>query len=100
MSAPKWCCPGFEGRVGGTGRRGIGVVLDRRDAAPDFVLQARAVDSEFSEERIVTAFPLTLCADIVIRFCPFCGQHLSKFYGGRLEQFPEASGLLVRRHSP
>jgi uncharacterized protein (UPF0212 family) len=44
-----------------------------------FVMQARAFDVG-EEEAVQTASPISTIVEIVISFCPWCGQDLMKAY--------------------
>ena len=77
----KWCCVGFENRYKMAGERSIAVLVDENGPGePEFLLQARTFDRG-KEPSIHTAVPMSLVIDTVIKFCPWCGVSLWKWYG-------------------
>jgi hypothetical protein len=86
----KWCCPGFKGNYDEAGQRGMGVLIGRNyEGRPEFTLQFRAVgkgNEQFissSNERI----PFSLVVDIGVRYCPWCGRDLEKWYAELVDDF-------------
>jgi hypothetical protein len=79
-----WCCLGFKGNYYEAGQRGIGVLVGRDyEGKPEFTLQFRIVDKgneQFisSSEEII---PYSTVTDVRVRFCPWCGHDLVKWYG-------------------
>ena len=74
-----WCCMGFEGHCLAAGGRGFSVLVSTRDGpAPSFILQHRALDP--GAEVPPSTSPLSFVSDVKIRFCPWCGVNLSKWY--------------------
>lgn len=80
-----WCCENFRARYAEAGKRGTGILVEKYDdGQPKIVLQFRSV--EIGEEGLVNSTVLvTTCADEHIRFCPWCGVDLSKWYGGQVD---------------
>lgn len=82
----KWCCSGFEGHYGEAGRRGSAVLIGLDfEGRPEFTLQFRAVDKEH-EQSVSSAIvsletPVGIVVDVGMRFCPWCGRDLEKWYG-------------------
>lgn len=77
----KWCCGGFRASYEGAGSRGVGLLVVRTedDREPRFILQFRAVDigSSFSHQG---PEPLSVVSEVRLRWCPWCGRNLSKWY--------------------
>lgn len=85
-AAIKWCCPGFEGHYGEAGRRGSAVLIGLDfEGRPEFTLQYRAVDKEHEQSvrsAIASLQPsIVIVVDIGMRYCPWCGCDLEKWYG-------------------
>ena len=82
----KWCCVGFEGHYGEAGRRSTGILVGRDfQGRPEFTLQFRAVDKD-NEQSVSSApaslqIPISLVVDVGMRYCPWCGRDLEKWYG-------------------
>jgi len=82
----RWCCLGLEGQWSNAGLRGIAVVVHSAGGASAFVLQHRAVDAGL--ENAVAGdpdVPISLVTDVLIRFCPWCGCELLRWYADVLE---------------
>jgi hypothetical protein len=83
----KWCCPGFEGHYGEAGENGGGILVGLDfEGRPEFTLQFRAVDKEYEQSvssAIASLEPsIVLVVDIGMRYCPWCGRDLEKWYSG------------------
>lgn len=82
----KWCCAGFEAASAAAGDRGIAVVVDEGSGgAPEFYLQARAFASG-SEPDLNVEVPMSLVIETGLRFCPWCGARLQRWYRGRASE--------------
>lgn len=79
MTTP-WCCLGFQSHYQRAGRRGTAILVETdRSGGPVFVLQFRSV--EVGQQLPATDFPTTLCQDVQISYCPWCGVELPHYYG-------------------
>jgi hypothetical protein len=76
-----WCCPGFRSAYEDAGGRGLGVLIigDESDDEPRFVFQFRAVRAG-STILWEDPEPISLVSEAMIRFCPWCGRELAKWY--------------------
>jgi hypothetical protein len=72
------CCSAFRIHFERAGDRGSAVFVSTKDNPPAFVVQHRSLDPGTSLSH--TSVPLSLVADLIIRFCPWCGKNLSKHY--------------------
>jgi hypothetical protein len=75
-----FCCDAFKANFEMAGTRGFGVFsvkLDKNGVA--FIVQNRAMES--GADAPVTSSPLSLISEMHIRFCPWCGKELDRFYG-------------------
>lgn len=76
----KFCCGAFESNFEMAGSRGFGVFSVQFDKDQvDFIVQCRAMEP--GAEAPVSKSPLSLIAEMYIRFCPWCGKRLDQFYG-------------------
>lgn len=83
MPIIEWCCAGFQANFESPqpGERGI-VILFGRDT-PDrleVVLQFRSVASAMESHLPNVPFPITLCTDLRIVYCPWCGTNVERHY--------------------
>jgi hypothetical protein len=77
----KWCCIGFESAYHEAGKRSIAVLIDKNlEGEPAFFLQARAFDG-VQEPEIRSPATMSLVIQTGMRFCPWCGVSLEKWYG-------------------
>jgi hypothetical protein len=77
----KWCCVGFEAGYQAGGERSIAVLIDEDvDGRPEFFLQARMFDIG-NEPPMNVSVPMSLAIQTGLRFCPWCGIQLKKWYG-------------------
>jgi hypothetical protein len=77
----KWCCLGFKGHYEGAGHRGTGVLVGLDfEGRPEFTLQYRAVDKGY-EQSVTAEAPVGVVVDTGMRYCPWCGRDLEKWYG-------------------
>jgi hypothetical protein len=75
----KWCCAGFKAHYEAAGEQSFAILVDRRDdGKAQFVLQFRAL----SEGTTLPESDVRICllADTRIRFCPWCGRKLARWY--------------------
>jgi hypothetical protein len=85
----KWCCPGFEGNYSQAGQRSSAVLVGRDlMGMPEFTLQFRAVDK--GNEQFISssneAIPISLVIDVGMRYCPWCGCDLEKWYADAVDE--------------
>lgn len=81
-----WCCAIFEDLTTSAGKRGLSVVVARRNEAPLFFLQGRAIDAG-AELSVRSPAPLvTLATQQGIAFCPGCGVRLAEHYSGDVKE--------------
>ena len=77
----KWCCDAFKNSYDLAGKRAIAVLVDRStDGDPEFLLQARAFVKGGEPLDLNTAVPMSLVTESSMRFCPWCGRNLSRWY--------------------
>jgi hypothetical protein len=86
----KWCCLGFEGNYEMFGQRGLSVLAQKEDLGiqkPAFFMQVRAVSAEDQSrlQGLPSDIPFSLVTQIGIRFCPWCGKNLQRFYGKAID---------------
>jgi hypothetical protein len=83
MTMIEWCCPGFQANFEAPqpGERGI-VILFGRDKPNrlEVVLQFRSVDSALESHLPNIPIPLSLCTDLRIVYCPWCGTNVEAHY--------------------
>jgi len=84
----QWCCAGFKGNYEQAGHRGFSVLIEKDDClGASFLIQSRAVEQSDQEREHVllqsTDFPVSVVAQTGMRFCPWCGIDLKRFYGSR-----------------
>lgn len=76
----KWCCAVFQGWYATAGERGLAVLVERRAGGnASFVLQFRAMDMT-KEVELPSDMSLSLCSDVHIKYCPWCGTQLESWY--------------------
>jgi len=82
----KWCCEAFHGHYQMAGQRGLGLLVERNaSGVSEFVLQFRAVEGD--RPRLShTEQPLSLVEETQIRYCPWCGRQLDRWYGNKVDQ--------------
>jgi hypothetical protein len=82
MSSPlesvKWCCLGLEAATKGAGGRGFGVFVDDTPQPALFVLEHRALDPDAPAPAYEGR--LSIVSQTGMRFCPWCGKELLKWY--------------------
>jgi len=75
-----FCCDAFKSNFEMVGTRGFSVFsVQFEKEEVDFIVQHRAMEA--GEVPPVTSSPLSLVSEMHIRFCPWCGKELVKFYG-------------------
>ena len=82
----KWCCLGFEGNYYEAGQRSIGILVGvDSEGRPEFTLQYRAVGKGIEQSVIAKTAnveaPISWVVDVRMRYCPWCGCDLEKWYG-------------------
>jgi len=80
VSDIRWCCAGFNANFLTAGERGVGVfaAMPPGHERPMFFLQFRALDADAPPPRDGEAF--TAAVQLGLRFCPWCGRNLRKWY--------------------
>jgi hypothetical protein len=89
MPPVEWCCAGFRSYVEYTqpGDRGVTVLFGRDSLRRlEVVVQFRSV--EFAQESHLPAIPIpiSLCTDVRIVFCPWCGTNVETHYARWVDQ--------------
>lgn len=83
MAMIEWCCDGFQANseAAQPGERGI-VILFGRDTPNrlEVVLQFRSVDYAMEGHLPNIPFPISLCTDMRIVYCPWCGTNVEAHY--------------------
>ena len=85
----EWCCTGFQAAYLHAGKRGIGIAVARTDPDhPAFRFQFRAVDRGFepSVTVAVSGVSVSIVVEMGARYCPWCGQNLTEWYGNRMHE--------------
>lgn len=76
----KWCCAAFQGHYQNAGERTFSVLVDQDSSQqPAFFLQHRALDPGDQLPSSVQV-PVSVISDVQIRFCPWCGRSLARWY--------------------
>ena len=84
----KFCCVGFQAQHEQRHERGLFVYVlppvSRESAEPTFHIGARAVErARYDSLRVATrsmSDPISLSVSTGMRYCPWCGATLAKFY--------------------
>jgi hypothetical protein len=77
------------------GQRGFGALVRRGDGAASFLLQCRVVDKgEESRLKGPDDLPMLLVSEMALRFCPWCGVDLQKYYKKQIDLFPLRESVL------
>ena len=79
----KWCCRTLRDSVSESGRRGLAIFLNDVGDPAFFVIQFRAIEPGAPDPE--SESPLTLGVETGIRFCPWCGTNLLRFYRKHLK---------------
>lgn len=86
MSEIKWCCQPFRNRFDLAGDRSIAVLVERSfDGESEFILQARTFEKGQEPVDLSTAVPMSLVSESTIKFCPWCGRTLAKWYRNTID---------------
>lgn len=76
-----WCCSGFRAHYEEGGSRGTSIVVVADETGePRFLLQHRTVDLADQASMPKISVPINLVSQTGLRFCPWCGQRLARFY--------------------
>ncbi len=79
----RWCCRALRDSVSEAGHRGLAIFLNDVADPAYFVIQFRALEPG-SPDPESESF-LTLSLETGIRFCPWCGKDLLRFYRKHLK---------------
>jgi hypothetical protein len=83
MAMIDWCCAGFQANHEShqPGDRGT-VILFGRDSLNrlEVVLQFRSVEAAMENQLPNIPIPLSLCTDVRIVYCPWCGTNVEAHY--------------------
>ncbi len=81
-SKSKFCCSGFHFAYEQIDERGFSIVPRHSPKfGPYFELTFHALDHEHRDTLLLnTPFMLSIAASQVIKFCPYCGADLRRFY--------------------
>ena len=80
----KFCCDGFRLNLDMAGSRGFGgFSTEGYKGEAGFIIQHRAM--ELGQDAPFTKSPISLVSEMYIRYCPWCGKNLERFYGLRSE---------------
>jgi hypothetical protein len=77
-----WCCAGFQSHYEShqAGERGI-LLLVRRDARRRLEIELlRSVDLAMESTVPSIPIPISLCVDVRIVYCPWCGTNAEVYY--------------------
>lgn len=81
VRAIDWCCVFFKSSYDAAGDRSIAVLVDRHaDDTPEFILQSRAFMKGEEPPDMHTRVPMSLVTEAQVRFCPWCGRNLARWY--------------------
>lgn len=75
-----WCCSSFRQSFDNAMHRGLGVLVHEFEDEPLFRIQYRAVDVKDENSLPAIPIPVALASQASIKFCPWCGRHLAKYY--------------------
>jgi hypothetical protein len=83
--AKEWCCTFFQTFFGTVGTRGVGIFFRRPDEP---ILQFRAAEPT-DAPRVHKALsncasPVALTLDLPVKYCPWCGRDIIRFYRRRV----------------
>jgi hypothetical protein len=77
----EWCCAAFRGHHEAAGQKGLTVfAATNSQHRYYFVLQYRAIDNIRNEALDHIQTPVTVLAEIAVRYCPWCGRRLARAY--------------------
>jgi hypothetical protein len=77
----EWCCKGFESSFAEAGQRGFGIII-QEGTLNDFMftLQHRCLDPGARIPSLDPGVALSLISEMTLKYCPWCGQDLKKWY--------------------
>jgi hypothetical protein len=78
-----WCCLGFQSNYQNKqpGKRGFSIIIGRDSCDQlEVVIQFRSIDIGMETSMPNTQIPITLCTDLRIVFCPWCGTNIMIHY--------------------
>jgi hypothetical protein len=90
-----WCCDAFKGLFDNGGERAFAILVDRDLDGYAFILQHRALEPGDLGPQDHPS-PISAISEMHIRFCPWCGRLLAKFYKQRLKEMVRP-GLRIPR---
>lgn len=83
MEIIDWCCIAFQSDFEHRqpGKRGVVILFGRGSLDRlEVVLQFRSVEAGLESQLPNIPVPITLCTDVRIVFCPWCGTNLEAHY--------------------
>lgn len=85
-----WCCPGFKDSYLSGKQRGHNVLCTKSDADFWSYMHFRPIDRRVLDwlDSQPGAPPFSTLMEVGIRFCPWCGVNLEKWYRNQLETMP------------
>lgn len=89
MKETEFCCPLFGEQLSAGGKRGMTIVPCRSLQHGDcFFLEFRGIAKE--DEKVFNSemVKVMIWTQQAIRFCPWCGANLTKFYRGKFDSLP------------
>lgn len=89
-SSIKFCCALFRAAMTTPGRRGTSIIPHRHPRFGDaFYLEFRAIDEPFEGTfKGPPDIPIVVTTEQAIKYCPWCGTKLEKFYRKSFDQLP------------
>ncbi len=82
-SQPFWCCQSFEQSYHMAGNRGFAMLVQEgMDGVLLFAIQHRCLEPDSPVPTLPPGMPISLVSELGLRFCPWCGKDLPKFYAG------------------
>jgi len=92
----KWCCISFKSQTEHAGKRGFGIFVDNTAEPPFFVIQHRSLDPGTPNPRDIDAL-LILVSSTGIKYCPWCGKELLKWYRRDISKLSRADLVIPLR---
>src|SRR5688572_19573938 len=91
-SKPKsdcWCCDGIKHMFARRYGRHIYVFaeppIERLNLPVSFWLATRSVEQKHLHTHVRCEYPVTISTRVPIKYCPWCGKNLLKFYGANFQ---------------
>lgn len=80
-----WCCSLFKDATQRTDQRGLSIGIARDSIGYGFLLRFRAILQEDMQRFLDLKLAIPVCGLVSqgIKFCPFCGSELQRFYSGK-----------------